>query len=293
MDVGVLIYFIHHVSLSFQANEIAARIGTELIEGVDRLFPEHVGRRAPRIPKEPLHATFIDAFEREACPVGATGDGYLQFIDTDTLMALASREDLIVRLERRPGHYVIADCPLVLVWPENRVTDKTRETTNTAFSLDHQRTSGQDVEFTVNQLVEIAMRALSPSLNDPFTAIACIKHPGSALCRLAQQEMPSPYRHDTQDALRVIVPAVTFPDITDAAFNQIRQYGRSSTAVTIRLLAVIGAIASFAHRPEDCAALLRHAEMIARGARDGLPEEEDRQSAGTVSCNVQARTVLR
>jgi len=89
--------------------------------------------------------------------------------------------------------------------------------------------------------------------------------------------MPSPYRHDTQGRLRVITPVFTFPDVADAAFNQIRQYGRSSAAVTIRLLETIAEVAGSAHRPEDRAALLRHAKMIARGARGGLLEDEDRQ----------------
>jgi uncharacterized membrane protein len=88
--------------------------------------------------------------------------------------------------------------------------------------------------------------------------------------------LPSPYRHDRQDQLRLITPVVTFAEITDAAFNQIRQYGRSSAAVTIRMLETIAVIAEFAHRPAERAALLRHAEMIARGARDGLPEVQDR-----------------
>jgi len=101
---------------------------------------------------------------------------------------------------------------------------------------------------------------------------------GSALCRLVQRDMPSPYRHDAQDQLRVITPVFTFPDVTDAAFNQIRQYGRSSAAVTIRLLETIAQVAAFVHRPEDRAALLRHAKMIARGARGGLLEDEDRQA---------------
>lgn len=78
--------------------------------------------------------------------------------------------------------------------------------------------------------------------------------------------------------LRVIAPAVTFPTIIDTAFDQIRQYGRSSTAVTIRLLEMIAVVAGSAHRAEDRAALQRHAEMIARGAREGLSEREDRRT---------------
>lgn len=277
VSVGVLIYFIHHVSVSIQANEVVARVGMELIEEIERLFPESIGRGAPRIPTEPPDADFLNSFDREARPIGSAGDGYLQFVDGDALMALAMQEDFVIRLERRPGHYVVATRPLALVWPGNRVTDQLVDRVNAAFALGNQRTSGQDIEFAVNQLVEIAVRALSPGVNDPFTAMTCVDHLGSALCRLAERDMPSPYRHDTQDQLRLITPVFTFPDVTDAAFNQIRQYGRSSTAVTIRLLETIAEVAGSVHWPEDRAALLRHARMIARGAGGGLPEDEDRQ----------------
>ena len=276
MSVGVFIYFIHHVSVSIQANEIAARIGKELIEAIDRLFPGQIGRKAPRISTEPPNAGFFEAFDKEARPVGAEADGYLQFIDAEALLALAMEEDLVVRLERRPGNYVVASCPLAMIWPGSRVTDRLTDHVNSLFVLGHQRTSDQDIEFGVNQLVETAVRALSPGLNDPFTAMTCVDHLGSALCRLVSRDMPSPYRHDRQKQLRIIAPADTFPEIMDAAFNQIRQYGRSSAAVTIRQLEMIAVVAGFAHRPEDRATLLRHAEMIARGASEGLPEAADR-----------------
>ncbi len=279
VSVGVFIYFIHHVSVSIQANEIAARIGEELIEGIDRLFPEQIGQGAPQIPVESPHARFLEMFDQEARPVRANGDGYLQFIDAEALLALAVKEDLIVRLEQRPGNYVVAGCPLAQLWPGSKMTDGLTEKVHPLFILGHQRTADQDVEFAVNQLVEIAVRALSPGMNDPFTAITCLDHLGSGLCRLASRDMPSPYRHDGQNQLRVIAPADTFPKIMDAAFNQIRQYGRSSAAVTIRLLETIIVVAGFAHRAEDHATLLRHAEMILRGANEELPEDQDRRTA--------------
>ncbi|MBN2319428.1 MAG: DUF2254 domain-containing protein [Acidobacteria bacterium] len=277
-SVGVLIYFIHNVSISIQANEIAARVSKELIETIDHLFPQHIGRGAQGIPTEPPDVAFLEAFDQEARPVGAVGDGYLQFIDADALLALAMGEDLVVRLEQKPGDYVVASCPLALIWPGNRATAPLINQVQSLFVLGRQRTSDQDVEFGVNQLVEIAVRALSPGLNDPFTAITCVDHLGSALCRLATRDMPSPYRHDCQNRLRVIAPVNTFPAVTDAAFDQIRQYGRTSAAVTIRLMETIAVVAGFVHRPQDRAALSRHAEMIVRGAIEGLPEGEDRRA---------------
>ena len=191
---------------------------------------------------------------------------------------MASERDLVIRLVRKPGDYIVAHSPVALVSPGSRVTARLTEEVHSLFVFNHQRTSDQDIEFGVNQLVEIAVRALSPGLNDPATAITCVDHLGSALCRLAAREMPSPYRYDRRKQLRVIAPAVTFSGVVDASFNQIRQYSRSSAAVTIRLLEAIAGIAGFVHRPEDRATLLRHTEMIARGAREGLPEEGDRRA---------------
>jgi uncharacterized membrane protein len=88
--------------------------------------------------------------------------------------------------------------------------------------------------------------------------------------------MPPSSRRDRENKLRVVAPATTFADVADAALNQVRQYGRSSAAVTIRMLETIAVVAESARRPNDRAALRRHAEMIARGAREGLPEQEDR-----------------
>ena len=277
-SVGVLIYFIHHVSVSIQANEAVARISRELLERIDELFPEPIGRGAPKIPTQSPDEGLLEAFDKHARPVGAGGDGYLQFVDAAALLALAVEEDLVIRLERRPGAYVVASCPLALIWPASRASDQLTDQVRSIFVLGNQRSSDQDIEFGMSQLVEIAVRALSPSLNDPFTAITCVDHLGSVLCRLATRAMPSCYRHDHLNQLRVIAPANTFPEITDAAFNQIRQYSRSSAAVTIRLLETIAVVAGFAHRPEDRTALLRHAEMIARGATEELPEIVDRQA---------------
>lgn len=276
-SVGVLIYFIHHVSVSIQANEIARRTGKELIEKIDSLFPENIGQEPPALTTDSREAEVIGVFDRDARPVAAIADGYLQSFDGEVLLTLATKEDLIVRLERKPGNYVVTDSPLVSISPGSRVSEKLSKYVQSLFVVGDQRTTDQDIEFAVNQLVEMAVRALSPGLNDPFTAIACVDHLGSALCRLAAREMPSPYRYDRHNQLRLIARADTFGEVVDTSFNQIRQYGRSSAAVTIRLLETIAVIARFAYRPEDRATLLRHAEMILRGAREGLPEVEDRK----------------
>ena len=120
--------------------------------------------------------------------------------------------------------------------------------------MESQRTAFQDVEFTVDQLVEVAVRALSPGINDPFTAIACIDRLGEGLCRLAGRSMPSPFRCDEEGRLRVVARPTTFESVANAAFHQIRQYGRTSAAVLIRLLETFEMVAEQTHREEDRAA---------------------------------------
>ncbi len=277
-SVGVFIYFIHHVSVSIQANEIAGRIGRELIKKVDQLFPDNMGKQGRRATTDPPDVGFIEAFDSEAQPVGSDGDGYLQNVDGDALLELATEKDLIIRLTQKPGSYVVSGYPLVFIRPGTRVNDELAKKIQPLFVMGVQRTADQDIEFGVNQLVEMAVRALSPGINDPFTAIACVDQLRSALCCLAPRDMPSPYRRDCNDQLRLISPANTFRELVDAAFNPIRQHGRSSAAVSIRLLDAIAVIAGFVRRAEDRATLFRHGEMITRGAKEGLSEEEDRRS---------------
>lgn len=275
VSIGVLIYFIHHVSVSIQADELVVRVGRELEDGIGRLFPGHLGEPQSDASKALGDADLQAAFAREARPVGAIEDGYLQLIDADALMALASQEDLLLRLERRPGHYLVQGQSMVMVWPGERVTKALVDKLNDAFVLGSQRTTTQDVEFAFQQLVEIAVRALSPGINDPFTAVACVDRLGSALCRLARSDMPSPFRFDSHGRLRLVAPGATFTGIVDTAFNHIRQSARSNPTVAIRMLDAIAQIASQVEHAQNLACLQRHAEMIVRGAREAVPELED------------------
>lgn len=269
VSVGVLIYFIHHISRSIQADVLVGRIGEEVVEEVGDLYPGGLGGGAEDVPIIP------DAFEQEARPIPAAKDGYVQSIEPGELMDVATEENLLLQVENGPGSYVVAGRPLVVAHPGGRITDKITDQVNKAFLQGNQRTPEQDFEFAVNQLVEIAVRALSPSLNDPFTAIRCVDQLGSALCRLAQREMPSPYRHDEDHRLRVIAPGVTFPSVVDAAFDKIRRHAGSSIAVSVRLLGTIPVIATSVQRPEDRAVLREQAKMIVRKARTEFPEGRD------------------
>ncbi|HSN73189.1 MAG TPA: DUF2254 domain-containing protein, partial [Steroidobacteraceae bacterium] len=286
-SLWVLIYFIHHVSVSVQADHIIARVGRDLLRGVKNIFPAQIGRDPPDRASDDA-AALPKNFESDARAVAAEGDGYLQLIDVDALMELATERDVVLRLEYRPGHYVVDGSTLALAWPADRVDDSVAEELNAAFGIGPQRTPNQDIEHAVLQLVEIAVRALSPGINDPFTAMACIDRLASGLSRIARTKMPSPYRCDEEGRLRVVAPPASFEGIVDAALNQIRQNARANAAVSIRLLEAISAIATMTDDAEQPAVLRRHADVIARGARDAIPEQEDRRAVAERHTDVVA-----
>ena len=277
-SIGVLIFFIHHVATAIQAPNIVARIAGELGESIDNFFPEDTGREAPE-PPESLLTYAPEAFERESAPVHATRDGYVDVIDMDDLLESASRRKLLYRVEFRPGHFVVRGSVLVRVWPGDQATPEVRHTILDAIAIGPRRTSVQDVEFSINQLVEIAVRALSPSTNDPFTAINCIDRLGAALCHLMRRRLPSPYRADAGGETRLVVSRpFTMEGFVDAAFHQIRQNATLHASVRIRLLETFTSAARCARRPDQLDLLVRHAELELRSAREYVTDASGREA---------------
>ena len=275
VSIGVLIYFIHHASTIIQASHVITQVSGDLDKALDRLFPGKIGesqannsRQLGEIPAK---------FDSEASPIKATGEGYLQAIDDDELMKICRQYNLLVHLKTRPGKFIVKGSNLAMAFPKKGVTESLKEQINDAFIRGKERTEYQDLKFQIDQLVEIALRAISPGINDPFTAIRCIDRLSAGLSRLAQRDFPSPYRYDDEQNLRVIVEGVTFEGLVDAAFNQIRQYSKSDVAVTIRLLEAIACIATYTHNSKQREALRRQAEMILNSTREQISPEQDQK----------------
>lgn len=275
-DLGVLIYFIHHIALTIQVSHIIASIGNDIVDGIERLFPEKIGVDAVAFDDDLASRRFEDWFEDEAYPVKAHEGGYVQYVDSDAVLELAREHDVIIRLLHRPGDYVIGGSELAYVYPASRAADDMEDSLNMAFAIGSERTKQQDIQFSIDQLVEVAVRALSPGINDPFTAITCVNELGEALCRLAERELPSSYRYDDERQLRVVTGALTFRNMVDVSFDKLRNYARDSTAVTLRMMEVIAIIMKRTHTRSQREVLLRQADMLLRGSEQGLPEENDR-----------------
>lgn len=271
-NLGVLIYFIHHVATSIQAESLIAAVAGELQESIAAMFPQALGEPATAAPAAARDPSLPE--EGEGLAVEARRSGYVEAIDDGVLMTLARDEDLVLELLRSPGRFVLEGGALARVWPPDRgrgAADRIRG----AFILGARRTPTQDPEYAVHQLVEIAVRALSPGINDPFTTMTCLDWLGAALSKMAGREIPAPHRYDDRGRLRVIARGVDFPAMADAAFNQIRQYGHGSVSVLLRLLDTLAAVGESARRAGDRDCLRRHADLVAADARHALVNEQD------------------
>ena len=262
LSVGVLIFFIHHVATSIQASQIIARVSEDLLRAIDRLFPERIGRSVQEDGSAAGVRDAQAALAGRVRRVCATKEGYVQGIDADAIMGLARRTGAVVHLQVRPGTFIragrvllTAEAPAGADWEDARF--------ERVFILGSDRTGTQDVRFYINQLVEVAVRALSPGINDPDTAQLCIDRLEQALCRLGARRMPDPRRRDPDGTVRVVAQPVTFAEVVESAFDEIRRYGRASASVTVRLLDAAGNVGSCVRCDADRMALLRQAEMIA------------------------------
>ncbi|MBF9239443.1 DUF2254 domain-containing protein [Hymenobacter sp. BT683] len=279
VSIGVLIFFIHHMATAIQASTIIRHATEETHAAIARLFPRQLGEEA-----DPQQAQDLlrQAGELRWQPVPARATGYVQSLDEEALLALARRLGSVVRMEHGLGGFVARGAALVSVAryePPAAPTVLTEELTaqlNDCFSLGSQRTIEQDAGFGLRQLVDIALKALSPGINDTTTAIIGIDHLSALLAQLADRRFEQPWRTD-HERVRVIAVRPTFGGYLATAFDQIRGSADGNAAVYLRLLTALATIGQRVHAPARHQALRQQAELIAEAARRTLPTDYERE----------------
>jgi uncharacterized membrane protein len=235
LSVAMLIYFFHHVAESIQAPKLVATVARDLDRAIDTLYPQDIGHGGP----EPDPADVPDPATDPV--IHAAAGGYVQVVDDAALLALAAGHDLCVRLLIRPGLFVVRGNAIIAVRSPAPLAPALEARLRSTLIVGNVRTAEDDLEFSVRQLVEIALRALSPAINDPFTAMAAIDWLGAALARLAAEEWPSRFRYDEAGRLRVVADVSTFGGVTHTIFSRIRHYGGASPVVLNRMLEAVAA----------------------------------------------------
>lgn len=234
ISVCLLVYFIHNVAKSIQADVVIDRVYCELCQAIEKLFPS-LPKDDNIEPKQSDALEQLRTFSHDTSLL-ARDSGYIQLIDRANLLKLAEDTDCVIKLHFSSGDFVVKDATLASVY-SHQVIEKNAavDLMNQYVVLGSTRTPVQDPEFAVHQLVEIALRALSPGINDPYTAMTCIDKLNAALCNLTKKTFPKSTIY-AKDELRLIFKELTFTGIANAAINQIREQSESNSAVTLKLL---------------------------------------------------------
>lgn len=230
--IGFLIYFIHHVATTIQATSIISQIADETVREIEEKYTLEYNE------KQFDKKTIRKLSERKWLKIPAFETGYIQNADTDALFEIAKRLDLIVQMRRRVGEFTIKGLPLLQISAKNggfTPDEDLIKEINEAYDIGNFRTVEGDVAFGLRQIVDIALKALSPAINDTTTALSCIDYLTAILISLAKRPSCPPL-HFCEGELRLVINQQRFEDYFDLAFNQIRQNSGGNVAVILRLL---------------------------------------------------------
>ena len=267
----LLIYFIHHVAQSLQSDHIIDNVYSELQSSIRKIFDQQKAKESCESQdiNEPTAGTLPVSLKSPYC-------GYIQAINYDQLTEWMSKLDGHIEVIVAPGDFVVSRKTTMLC---NVKTLSTTDETNlhNCFTLGSKRTPIQDPEFAVDQLVEIALRALSPGINDPYSAIACVDKLTAMICDLTQETFPKGIVFDNQGNQRLNYKVTSFEGLANTAYDQIRQYSQNCLAVSLRQLEGLVCIAEQANEASHWSFVRHQKHMIEHGLKQQSLIDLDRE----------------
>ncbi|NPD70219.1 DUF2254 domain-containing protein [Lichenicola cladoniae] len=260
VSVGTLVFFVGHMAGRINVDTVIELVSLEVRSGIARLTTDHP---QPAVPDPSIW--------NGADIVSDARQGYLQQLEGDGLADWAAKHRTAIRLLVRPGDYVFPGAAIAVMIP---LVDGAEAAIRDATALGAQRVSSADLEFALRQLVEVAVRALSPGINDPHTAMSVLDRLGAALCELEGRHLGSGV-FLRQDRPVLVVPRITYDGLCDGMFNLIRQNAAGSVAVLIRILEVLVSAAGVETVAERLDTLQRHAALVLDDATRSVANPDD------------------
>jgi uncharacterized membrane protein len=270
-SLGVLIYFIHHLSSSIQIDTIMSMIVRETLEVIDNLYPDQLGdpQSEERCPDPPAWAITIPSDH----------SGYIQDVAPEALIEIATRQDLVIRLIRMVGDHVVDGTPIACAW--HRSADHApaqtvlREAIRNSVQVGFERTMLQDVPFGIRRLVDIGNRALSAAINDPYTATQALHHLAVVLCILARRRLGDRLSRDEQGTVRVAIPFPSFADYLRLGTEQIRRFGAKEPAVARGLVRLLKNVSGSTTSKDRRGAAAKHIRLVLEDAKREAAQPAD------------------
>lgn len=278
-SVGVLIYFIHHVPETLNVGNITARVGRRLRKDIETLYPQEIGKQNKDEDVDMSRYSLTDAIE-----VKAKAEGYIQTVNEAALFASAKEHDAVIKIEYRPGDFATQGDVLVRVWPQGERDEDIQRYRN-AYAMGQDRTAHQNILFLADELVEILARALSPGVNDPFTAINCINWFHSAMKAFLRGQSPSPYRRDEDGALRIIAYPISFERFVSVLCDQSRAYVAADRNTTFKMMTILTELTASTDNASAKMILIRQLEKLKDAALQA-------QTSGPDKADIKSRFAL-
>ena len=299
-DTGVIVYFIHHVATTIRVEHVLDRLGDDAMRIIAQSFPaRNADSSAVREEVRDVPRSFAAGVG--ALDVHATTDGYVRRVDERGLLMLAETHDLIVAVERRAGDFVGSGTVLarVVAGPTDAraalgattpvIPPALHDDLRHAFAIGSYRTLLQDPAFALQQLTEIAVRALSRAINDPFTAMAAIDRIAHALALAAHHPAAAAARFDAAGRLRLVTRPVTVAELSAAALDPIMRAGGDNVAIVSRVLGALAHVGERARDPVDRAYLAAMAEDVRLDAEARIDGRRDCEALARCCAEIAGR----
>jgi len=268
VGIGSLIFFIDHAARSVQASVIIDRVTKDALRTVERRLPARVGEAVELSVEAATPAA-------QGAIITALRSGYIQGVDEEQLMKLLHASGLTIRMEPRIGDYILPGGALATVWPAGSASrEDVEDTVRSAFVLGHERTKHLDIELGFIELSDIAVKALSPGINDPTTAILCVDRLAEILLVAGHTDTPPLVRKAPEDSGTLILPDVGFDELVETALDEIRHYGVGNPHFAATFLKRMGDLGHLLphHRRTPIA---RQTAAMLRAAREQISEPAD------------------
>lgn len=269
-SLGLFLLFIHHITTSIQASSVIRSVAEETRREIDRLFT------AAESPVGPARISATAAPVPEGFRILADSSGYIETVDTDALVRAAREADTVLDLRIGPGDFASEGTPIAVA-ADPADGEALAEAVRGALSRGRQRTVRDDPAYGFRQLVDIAIKALSPGINDPATACNAIDHIGALLASLADRDWPTTEFKDEDGVVRLRTPSASFDDYLELACAPIRHYGRGDRATLGRLLDALAQTAVVTRRGDRREAIRAQARLVADTIERHIDSPHDRR----------------
>ena len=266
-----ILAFITHIVRVIRVDTMMLVVHDETSAAISKFYP----------PYDDHEATTPDQLtldEEAGVLVSSHESGFVQFTHVGALVRAAARADAFIRIETRAGDHVVRGSPIATVWTnpagDDRAVEALERAVNDAMMFGYERTTAQDAGFGLRQLEDIAVKAMSPSINDPVTAAHAVGHMAEILVRLAGCRLGPTVHLDERGTGRAIVPDRDLRYYLDLCCGQLRRFAKSEPTVLVALLRMLRDVAVACRDDRQRDEVRRAAELVAVQLSDRVIEED-------------------